>query len=365
VASISSVAQALQTQQGTHLVLEERIAKMADQQLATQDQLRRLTQQLQTRPALQDDSAGGELADARRQLAGLQRQVEAMQQQLSDCGRVLQQAGLSGDRAGVELREALERSSEGYMQVAALQEEVTALKGGKLQELADAVRQLQQQQQQATAQRREPRGEVMAWAPADMPPDTLQQHIARASGLSSGCILAVERRFVPPSRAEADRGSSGGNSSGGNSSGGNSSGGGSPGGSSGAGGAGGNGGRARQPNALYSILLLHPRFEATVLGGRTRKALAVGRVPIWLEQRLSEEERQARNALKPHCAQLRRDGARTRWRGAVLERLVQQGNGRRRWEQVLPGPPADPPPAGDGRARESAAAGAVGGQGAV
>ena len=113
-------------------------------------------------------------------------------------------------------------------------------------------------------------------------------------------------------------------------------------------------GRGRTPTALYSVTLISQRFEGTVLGGRTRKVLAHKRVPVWVEQRLSAEERQVRKRLVPLARQLRADGLRTRWRGAVLEQLVQRGGGRRQWERV------PPPPAAGGGGGVGAAAGTSG-----
>jgi hypothetical protein len=288
----------------------------------------------------------------------MREQLDAAREQLVHLETCLQQNGINPS-SGQQLQQALERGAEAYIQLAALDQQQKQLR----EDLAAVKQELQQQQAgQAAA---DPRGEIAAWAPADMHPDAIAAALAHAAGISSGSILGVQRRFVPSYRggAPAAGGRSSAGGAGGSDQGAGSSAQGAGGIGSGSGGSGGAGagsgeGRGRAPMALYSILLVSQRFEGTMLGGRTRKRLAHERVPIWVEQQLSAEERQERKRLVPLARQLRADGQRTRWRGAALERLVQRGSGRGRWERV-------PPPPAAGRDGDGAAAGTSGSGGAA
>lgn len=337
-----------------NLVLQE--AREREQQRAQQaqqeaQQLRSRVRQLEdARSAAAAAAAGDGSADS--QLAAVRAQLADAQARLSSLEGYLRKNGLD-PASGRQLQQALERGGQAYMQVAALEQQTK-----QLQEELAAVK---QQAGQAVG---EPRGEVMAWAPADMPPDAIGAALADAAGISSGSILAVRRCFVPPHRggplAADSRGGAGGGPGGSSSSGQGAESSAQGVGGSGASGQGGDGagsgeGRGKTPTALYSVILISQRFEGTVLGGRARKVLAHKRVPVWVEQRLSAEERQVRKRLVPLARQLRADGQRTRWRGAVLEQLVQRGSGRRQWERVVP-----PSPAAGGGGGLGAAAGTSG-----
>ena len=310
---------------------ERQRAQRAEDQLRERMNLVRRAQSAAAEAAAGEESVASQLAAMRAELADAQARVASLE-------GFLRQAGLN---SGQQLQQSLERGSRAYMQQEAHNAQVAAL-----DRLAKQVQEeLAVVKQQAGQPAGDPRGEVMAWAPADMHPDAIGAALADAAGISSGSILAVRRCFVPaapkPSQRSGDGGGAGSSSSDGQGAGSS---------AQGAGGSGASGqgrdsssggeGRGRPPTALYSITLISQRFEGTVLGGRTRKVLAHKRVPIWVEQRLSAEERQARKRLVPLARQLRVDGQRTRWRGAVLEKLVQRGSGRRQWERVVPPPPA-------------------------
>jgi hypothetical protein len=336
------------------LLAEQQRAERAEQEVR---QLRNRLRLLEEAQAAGATEADGE-SSAASQLAAMREQLDAARARLASLETCLQQNGISPS-SGQQLQQALERGADAFMQLATLDQQQKQLR----EDLAAVKQQLQQQQAgQAAA---DPRGEIAAWAPADMHPDAIAAALAHAAGISSGSILGVQRRFVPSHRGGAPAAGGGGSAGGadGSDQGAGSSAqgaGGSGGGSSGGAGAGSGEGRGRAPMALYSILLVSQRFEGTVLGGRTRKRLAHERVPVWVEQQLSAEERQARKRMVPLARQLRADGQRTRWRGAALERLVQRGSGRGRWERVPP-----PPAAGRDGDGAAAAAGTSGSGGAA
>jgi hypothetical protein len=121
---------------------------------------------------------------------------------------------------------------------------------------------------------------------------------------------------------------------------------------------------ARQPMALYRVLLRSPQLEEVVLGGRTRMALARQGHQVYVEQLLSEAERAQRRELGPEASRLRAEGVKVRWKGAVLEKQVRsRGGGRPRWEQVQLAP-RGPTDRSGGAHRARAEGGAEAGAGA-
>jgi hypothetical protein len=391
--SMATVARSIVNVQGQLLVLEETCGSLPGMvQRELQAALRKLPQQ--PAPAMAAAAGGAaaaacstevsalqaQLAEVRTQLAGWQQQQTGWRQEVGALNAFMEQAGFPAGATGEQLQQALDKGSSAYIQVGELKKELAKLKQDaattagvyKLDynSLTSQIKALQQQLQQGGPASREPRGEVMAWAPADMSPDAIATVVTTAAGLSSGCVVSVERRWVPPGAKGGEDGSSKGRDGAARGTGGNNS---SRVAAASAGPSSSAGGRARgkQPMALYSITLLSERFERTVLGGRTRQGLAHRQAPVWLEQKLTPEERQQRKNLAPVARQLRADGERTRWRGAVLEHLKQRGS-KRQWVTVtIPPPPGSPPgrqeptPAEVNRAAAAAAAGAAaGGDGA-
>jgi hypothetical protein len=387
--SIATVGRSLIGLQGQLLVLEEALGSLPELvQRQVMAALRKLPQQ--PAPSVAEGLAAAacsaevapmqeQLAELRAQLTGWEQQSTQWQQELGAISGFMEQAGFPAGATGEQLQQALDKGSSAYIQVGELQKELAQLKRDaatsagvyKLDynSLTSQIKALQQQLEQGGAASREPRGQVMAWAPADMSPDAIATLVTTAAGLSSGCVVSVERRWVPPGTKGEEDGSSKGRDGAARSNGSNS------GGMAAAAAAGpssGAGGRARgkQQMALYSITLLAARFERTVLGGRTRQGLAYRQAPVWLEQTLTPEERQQRKNLTPVARQLRADGERTRWRGAVLEHLKQRGS-QRQWVVVtIPPPPGSPsgrreetPAEGDRSAAAAAAGAAAGGGG--
>jgi hypothetical protein len=276
-------------------------------------------------------------------LATLEERVGAVEGQCTDAAAsaatangYLEKAGLTRGDTAQQLLAAANRVSTAEILEQRVQDlEAGATTAGVTAEaFADRLKRLEQQAAAGSTH-----GEVLVWAPTGMA-DTIRSTLTAAAGLSQNSILFVQEKLQP-----RPRGSNGDSSSGG-----------APGGS-GRGEAGRSDrpavssgtGSSRQPRSMYLVRLVSSSLVPTVLGGRTRLALARQNAPMWLDRVLTEEERRERRQLVPVARELRAKGVKTRWRGHILEQLQQRSAGRQQWERVqvsaerFPLPPLSPP----------------------
>ena len=351
------------------LILTETVEKLTKQLASVEQQLKRLQQA----PAVADAALSGRVSALEAAVADCKQVADKASADAAAAQQALSTVGLDDPEAAEEMQQSLSKGAQAYTEQQQLRDEFRQLQqrvtgtesscGTHTTAIAALRADATKLQQQAGLEGAQ--AEFVAWAPAEMHPDQLQQHLAGAAGLSSNVFKGIERRFVPGSAnsrgrdsrdSEGGRGAAGGNEAAGPGTAargdGNS-------GSSGAAGAGSSqpgSGRGRQQMALYVVRLASSRYLHAAVGGRCRLTLSRQQLPIWVDRALTEEERAQRRKLAPLAKQLRRDGTRIRWQGAKLEQLVVRACGRKQWQEVNPLPPVE-----DGRSGELAASGEAGG----
>ena len=336
-----ALGQATLAVQGDCLAIQQQADKVADQQQALMQQLKRV----EALPGLQQHpTAAGAVTESGAVTAGINSSIDSMQEQLNAVQRTvrevdtfLQRAGLGGEDAAVELKTSLNAGSEASMQVSSLKTAHGILQvranghDAELRRLKEQLARLEQQQQQQQQHNpRAPEGaEIVVWAPADTGmADKIAATLTAAARLSKGSVQYVACKFQ---RRSSSSSGGGGSSSGG------------AGGSAAAAAAGG-GGRRKEPLALYVVRLASSSLVPTVLGGRTRLFLRQQQAPMWLDKVLTPEERQQRKQQQAVARELRAKGVQTRWRGHILEEKQQRAGGKFQWAQVPPPPPPPSPP---------------------
>jgi hypothetical protein len=343
-------------------------ASVAADTLLVQEEFKEFTKRLkQVEQSVARRGSGGSSAADKAAMGALATQVEqlgadavqlgvAVDKARSDAKTALgylQKAGLTSGDSAKQLQAAADKGAQAYMQQDKMRRDVTALQR--------SLKELQEEQQRLRTQQAA-QGAVGAWAPADWHPDRVCDALVAAGTVSRSSILSVAMVYKP----KAPDGSSGGAGSGAGRGGSSSSRegqgaagaqrrGGEAAAAAAAEGGGGQGGRpagggsSRQQNALFKVLLRSKDLEFTVLGGRTRSSLAYQHLPVFVEKLLTEEERAERESLKPTYRQMKAQGKRVRWDGAVLQVQVQSRSGGRKghWERVQLAPePRSPRGAG-------------------
>lgn len=394
--------------QGDQLVLQEEVAALAAEQAELRQQVAKAGSSSSSVSAALLEALTTRLGVVESAAEQLGQDVAAAKSTADAAQACLDQAGLTDAAEAQQLRDAAEKGAAAHMEQGQRKEEVNALR----KRVADLEQ--QQGQLQARVAAAAQTGAAVAWAPVGTSPDEVAEAILSCGTLSKGGILAVTLAFEP--RAPAGGGRAGGRGADGAGSPGSRGAGRQRGGSAGAAGgagssaaggagssaaaeaaaaaaaaggaaggsggpaaaagaadsssggsaaaaaaAGGSGGRAKQPMALYKLLLRSPELEDTVTGGKTRLALRDQRLPVFVDRVLTAEERAAKRALVPTARKLQVEGKQVRWRGAELQvRVSQPGSRRSAWERVLHQQEPPSPPQRAGAARAAAEAGGVG-----
>jgi predicted nucleic acid-binding Zn-ribbon protein len=344
------VGNALLTNQGDCLAIQEQVEQLTKQVGLFNQQLRKALQEQPT-AAGAVAAASAEAEGLSSSLASMQQQLNAVKQTADEASAFLQRAGLGREASAEKLKAALDEGSEASMKVSHLETAHGSLQGrvnshdSELQRLKDQLarleqqqqRQQQQQQQQQQHNPRAPEGaEIVVWAPADQGmEDRIAATLMAAARLSKGSVQYVACKFQRRSSAGGNGSGSGGDGSGAGSSA-----------AAAAAAAAGGGSRKKEPLALYVVRLASSSLVPTVLGGRTRLFLRQQGAPMWLDKVLTLEERLVRKQQQSVARELRAKGVQTRWRGHILEERKERARGRFQWVQVPPPPPlpSSPPP---------------------
>jgi len=302
--------------------------------------------QLQFRSAAHYSDLSSKLSAAAADISKHGQTASKALAEAAEARQLLALAGLTNAAAAQDMQQALSQGVQAHTEQQQLRDEqqrlqqrITALESDRTAQ-ADVMKVLRAEttQLQQRAGLEEGQAEFVAWAPADMSPDTVQ-HLSEAAGISSNTFRSVERRFVAGS-ASSSRG--GGTSS------------------SGAAGPGSSQqqrSRGKPQMALYVVRLVSSRYLHAALGGRCRMALSSRQLPIWVERSLTKEERAMRARYKEVAQRLRAEGNRLRWGPeGKLPRLEVTAGGKKTWKDAMP----TAPPEGV-RAAEVATGGGAGG----
>jgi hypothetical protein len=205
-------------------------------------------------------------------------------------------------------------------------------------------------------------GEVTC-ADADMHPDELVQHLARHGGMSTSSFTSARLIYAPRnSSSEAPRGgqaqAAGGEA--GPAGSGRAAAGGGSGAAAGSSAAAGSGRAAasRRPLGVFEITLASASLQDTYLGGRMRSNLRRAGLRIYVEAKLTQQQKAQRKALQQMRKDLVANGTKVRWVGLSLQQWQAGGaSSRGQWVAVPPPPPPSPQRAAAGADGEAGVAG--------
>jgi hypothetical protein len=204
---------------------------------------------------------------------------------------------------------------------------------------------------------------VVAHADADMHPDELVQHLACHGGMSTSSFTSARLIYAPRNssseaprggQAQAADGEAGPAGSGRAAAGG---GGGAAAGSSAAAGSG-RAAASRRPLGVFEITLASASLQDTYLGGRMRSNLRRAGLRIYVEAKLTQQQKAQRKALQQMRKDLMANGTKVRWVGLSLQQWQTGGaSSRGHWVAVPPPPPPSPQRAAAGADGEAGVAG--------
>lgn len=358
-------------QQRAHLqrldALEQKVQQLTAENAELKQQLASLERSsTSSAAALGQTNAAALCATLEPQLDELQQQLAKMTEQVEQQQAATQATAAAVERHGsflsaMGVQDAASARGQARMwdstqPVAALQEQLRQTRA----ELATLTQQYEAQQVtsgqlhsavQALQQQRDKQGgtvTVVAHAPSDMHPDQLVEHLARCGGISTRSFLSARLVYEPRSSSSSEaaggrQGQAGGQAGAAESS--RAAASGSGGAAADSSGAAGSSRRAagRQPLGVFEVTLASASLKDTYLGGRMRGNLRRANLRIYVEAKLTQQERAQRKALQQVRRSLIANGTKVRWVGLALQQWQAGGaSSRGQWVAVLPPPPPSP-----------------------
>lgn len=324
------------------------------------EQLRAAVDALQA--ALREQAAA--MAAVQAELASVKHQSAEATTQGQQLKALLTKMGVTMGAEAQRVKQAIDHGATAYIDMGPIKQQLQTLQAAadesaqrctEINRIKADVAKLNSQQQTDC--------KGTAYAPADMTAEQVKDSICTAAGISKSAMhvsLAYKPEPHSATAAAAGAGSSspgtGSNGPAGAGTSNNSSAAetGTSGSAAGPGGNAANGNtRSRPLMAVWQLHVQNRALLATVLGGRTRRALKQARQPVYVDVHLTMEQRQQRKRLQALRKQLQQAGTQTRWQGAVLQQRTRGAGGRYSWQEVAyPGPPDPSEDGGAGAAAD-------------